>query len=325
MLEALSPSQLRLKFGFDADGDQPCTASIANVARACLSAWRTPPRQRVTTYLIRQLATMGFDEDIARDAVRHVLDRLIAIGDFVAVRLDGKASIILAMPSTVEMAPGQFALLGDHGNDLASTATLTRQRADAGGRSVLAFSDWLGVPDYLKHNRRRGGADTEAALGDYWALLASAVRHEGLPITAEAVRAVDALGMTHSYFGRHADQMPSGRWSTGATDGIYCGARPGRNDRHWHPIILHVAGEQRLALDLYDWDEWNWALLARGISLGQPERYRWDGSTLAFEHPIPGQYMRALTLLGADGEKAWTWTLSPENFACFEHWTANLA
>ncbi|MGH6650788.1 MAG: hypothetical protein ACREB7_06600 [Sphingopyxis sp.] len=322
MLEALSPAELRLRLGFDAGGETPNSGSIASSARGCVRAWRTPPRQRVTTYLLRQLAAMGYDEGIARDAVRDVLDRLIAIGDFVPVRLDGKASIVLAMPAAVEVAPGHIVLLGEHDDDdLVSDGLLARHRPDEGDREVMSFGDWIGRPAFEAHHLRRGGMSMGGSLADYWALLASAVRHEGLPISVDAARIVSAPpNAANAYFGRHSDAMPSGRWSNATLDGTYCGVRPGRNEHHWNPIILLRAGGQDYALDLHDWDEWNWALLARGIAQGAPERHRADSNAIAFEHPIPMQYQRALTLLGTDGGSAWTWVMTPEASACFQSW-----
>lgn len=121
-------------------------------------------------------------------------------------------------------------------------------------------------------------------------------------------------------FGRYNQLNVSGRWKTVAPDGIWCAVRPGRNPNEWHPILIRVTGAEVQSLDLFDWDEWNWALLARGSALGAPERATWAAGTLSFEHPVPAQFQRALRLLGTPGGWAWTWDMSDGASAALSRW-----
>ena len=102
MLEALTPDSLRARLGFTADdANTPAIGPIAEAARVCVQNWRSPARARVTAYLHRQLIAAGFDEEQVRDRVGDVIDALIDTGDLTAIRLDGKASLILSRRSFV--------------------------------------------------------------------------------------------------------------------------------------------------------------------------------------------------------------------------------
>ncbi|MDR8074042.1 hypothetical protein, partial [Burkholderia cenocepacia] len=57
-----------------------------------------------------------------------------------------------------------------------------------------------------------------------------------------------------------------------------------------------------------------------GVSLGMPERSSWQNGVLAFEHPIPAQFTRALRLLGEPGRRSWTWHVSEAANRCFDEW-----
>src|SRR5262249_36585951 len=145
--------------------------------------------------------------------------------------------------------------------------------------------------------RLRGRAD--GTINEFWAMLTSALRNEGSPLDLRALRAVvDPPGSHQGRFGWHNLPESPGRWSANVPDGVWCGVRPGRNANEFHPILARVEGEEAQALDLFDWDEWNWALLARGSALGAPEQSIWQGDILTFEYPIPRQFIRALRLLG---------------------------
>ena len=94
--------------------------------------------------------------------------------------------------------------------------------------------------------------------------------------------------------------------------------RAGRNANEWHPIVIDARGDAPRAIDCYDWDEWSWALRARGVAMGTPERIRVSGSTIQFEHPIPLQLQRALRILGSAGARPWSWDLPPEGITRFQ-------
>ncbi|MEO6216477.1 MAG: hypothetical protein ABIO86_10640 [Sphingomonas sp.] len=326
MLEALTSDAFRAQLGLVTDGaGAPAIGPIAELVRACVQNWRSPARARVAAYLHRQLNAAAFDDEQARDRVSDVIDALIDIGDLTAIRLNGKASLVLSRRSLVDTGGLENAMLGALGNDRSLACDhwrYARARAVAtDGPSPETFSDWLGPAGYRRHLARRLGGSADGTISEYWATLSSSLQHEGLPLDAKALRAVvERPGSRNGFFGRHNLPIVNGRWSTAVPDGTWCAVRPGRNPNEWHPIVATVTGTEVRALDLYDWDEWNWALLARATSIGAPERSTWQDDILAFEYPVPKQFVRALRLLGGPGERGWTWRLSEAAHQCFDAW-----
>jgi hypothetical protein len=324
VLEALDPETLRARLGLAADQDgAPAIAPVAQAVRTCVRNWRSPARQRVSAYLHRQLAAAGYDEQAARDRVRDIIDALIDIGDLTAVRLNGTASLVLSRGSAIRIGAAELVVLGTIESDgSADLAPWRYARGTYGGalaESAMSFADWLGPADFRMHLARRGGGPSHGTMAEYWATLVSALRHEGNPIDRSQVRAViGPPSADRIYFGRHL--VPDGRWSSDVPPGTWCAVRPGRNPNEWHPILIEASDAAVIALDLFDWDEWNWALLARGMVAGASERSDWRDGVLAFEHPIPRQFLRALRLLGGPAERAWTWRLSEVAFQCFDDW-----
>jgi hypothetical protein len=74
---------------------------------------------------------------------------------------------------------------------------------------------------------------------------------------------------------------------------------------------MAVAGDDRRALDLYDADEWRWAVLARGRRIGAEEVVRADGRRVQLTFPAPGQLRAAMDILGRPSG-AWAWDVSPD-------------
>lgn len=330
MLEAVSPTELAARLGFGSDGGRPRRASIADAARRCIAAWGRPSRQRVSAYLHRQLAALQFEEELAREEVRTVLDGLIEIGDLAQVRLDGKSSLVFARPSIVSTSDVEHVLLGAHSHHASSEATgrnriVRRLQVAAEELSPVAerldFEAWIGPGAYLDHHRRRTRVQETVSLGEFWTCLTEALTRDGGPIDTSRVRILaHPPGWRSGFFGRHDAESLEGRWSAALPDGVWCAVRPGRNEYEWHPILISPLGEQARALDLYDWDEWNWALLARGVALDAPERMRFEVERIASEHRIPSQFRKALLLLGEPAGQAWTWKLSPAGVARFRQW-----
>ena len=326
MLEALTPDTLRSRLRFSSDPDgSPAVGSVADAARACVRAWRSPARTRVTAYLHRQFIAAGFAEDLVRVRVSDVVDALIDVGDVTPVRLSGKASLVLSRPRWIAIAPQNFAILGKQESETpmadASDGYVRHATALADYCTAEEFVIFMGAPGHSRHLARRTGGSGDGALGEFWGTLTSAIRHDGQPLDPSQVRAVvDAPGSHDGYFGRHNQPTVSGRWKVGAPEGTWCGVRPGRNPNEWHPILISVSGSEVQSLDFFDWDEWNWALLARGSALGTPERSQWKSGTLSFQHPIPAQYVRALRLLARPGEKRWTWIINEGAHAAFSRW-----
>jgi hypothetical protein len=333
MLEEIAPADLAMRLGIKSRAGTPCLASVADAARHCILAWRQPSRQRVTGYLLRQLVALGFNEDIARAQVRSTLSGLLDIGDITSVRLDGKASLVLTLPSIVTITDRDHVLLGAHrevsidrvrsggaDNRIARHISVSAEGLPP-AREVLDFDMWIGRPAYLDHLRRRSRSEATGTLADFWTYLTGTLDNEGSSIDCQHVRAlVHPPGWNGGFFGHHNRPGSEGRWGTTIPDGMWCGVRAGRNANEWHPVLVEVRNLGARALDFYDWDEWTWALLARGVVIGARERMSRENDLLRFEYPIPDQFGRALRLLGETGLKPWSWALSTEGAACFRHY-----
>jgi hypothetical protein len=275
--------------------------------------------------LHRQFIAAGFEEDLVRARVAEVIDALIEVGDVTPVRLSGKPSLVLSRPQWIRIAEGDLAFLGqqDAGSQpiAAINGFVRRAAATADTANPIDFAAFMGAPGYRRHLARRTSGTGDSTLTEFWSILSSAVRHDGQPLDAVLVRAViDPPGSNNGRFGSHNQPQLSGRWKTAAPDGTWCAVRPGRHPNEWHPILVRVEGTEVTSLDLFDWDEWNWALLARGVANGVPERSIWASGTLSFEHPIPKQFLRGLRLLGVPGKWAWTWQLTNDAHTAFTRW-----
>jgi hypothetical protein len=272
----------------------------------------------------RQFIAAGFEEEVVRECVKDVIDALIDIGDITLVRLDGKASLVLSRSTWVSIGEATYAMLGNAANTpkAANDHRLYTRLASSLPMAVtpLPFSDWLGPAGFHSHLARRLVGQAGGTIRELWDGLTAMLRKDGNPLDPSVLRAVVRPPGTTGYFGRHSAPSVSGRWTSSVPDGVWCGVRPGRNPEEWHPILASVYKSEAQALDLHDWDEWTWALMARGVALGAPERSSWESGVLTFEHPIPAQFVRALRLLGGPGQRTWTWQVSEAANHCFDEW-----
>lgn len=329
MLEVLSADGLALRLGFTGDGEVPDLAPIADAVRRSVAAWGRPARQRVSAYLHRRLQAAGYGEDEAQARVKLAIDGLLDIGDIVAVRLDGKACLVPALPQIVVIGASDSVFLGDSGgrpSTLPSTKPAEDELANRLARHVVVLDSkafegvnridldaWIGPGAYLAHLRRRSGSAAPVGLADFWAYLTGLIEREGAPINVQHVRAlVHPPGYREGFFGHHNRPGSEGRWSGAVPPGIWCAVRVGRNANEWHPILIDTRSDDPRAIDCYDWDEWSWALRARGLAMDAPERMTVSGYTIQFEQPIALQFQRALRLLGSAGARAWSWDLPPD-------------
>ena len=339
MLEILSAGELAARLGFTGSDGKPDLAPIANAVRQSIAAWGRPPRQRVSAHLHRQLQAVGFGSDEAQASVRQAIDGLLDIGDVVSVRLDGEASLVLALPQIVMIGASDAVFLGDDSQPGRTSSgkapaegtanSLARHIApDDGafeGVGSVDFDTWIGQGAYLEHLRRRSGEGAPVGLADFWAYLTGLVEREGAPVDTQHVRAlVHPPEHRDGFFGHHNRPGSEGRWSATVPSGIWCAVRAGRNANEWHPIVIDARDAPR-AIDCYDWDEWSWALRARGVATGAPERMKICGCTIQFEQPIPLQFQRALRLLGSAGGRAWSWDLPPEGKMRFQAFCERLS
>jgi hypothetical protein len=75
--------------------------------------------------------------------------------------------------------------------------------------------------------------------------------------------------------------------------------------------LVSVDGEDRLSLDLFDDDEWRWALLARSCAAGPIEIVRQGGGEETVTWPLPAQLRAAMDLRGRPSG-AWRWRVADD-------------
>ena len=180
------------------------------------------------------------------------------------------------------------------------------------GVREISLDEWLQPLGYLRHAARREGRILRSdgvLLSQFWELLEATLVNEGLPLGDDAeVRVV--TGEPGTFFGRLYAEHCEGRWSDSTSDGVWCACRRGYGDSHWHPIIMSVNGGERRALDLFDMDEWRWALLGRARRIGPDERIERIDGEVRLSFPAPSQFAAAMDILGPR-RASWSWAVGP--------------
>lgn len=179
------------------------------------------------------------------------------------------------------------------------------------GFSELSVRDWLRPLRFQHYAERRLGTQQfgqNLSLQQFWSTLAELTLRDGLAVD-DAGRIRVLSGPPGGYFGKHQADQCEGRWSEIGDDGVWCAYRRGYSQAHWHPVIIGVSADERRVLDLFDLDEWRWAVLARGLGTGSAEQIVQKDELLRFEFPAPEQLMTLMDLLGSR-EGAWSWRLS---------------
>lgn len=324
MLEVIPRSKLAEEFrGPDGEISERV---IAGFLRDALRRWGLSPRRAVIRHASEQLRAADVE---AEDAVGRVLRRLMAIGECAEVFVGAEPYIAPADPRWLSIGGGMAALLGLSDPPEGIRRVATRHHADivvrvevgsdddttllevAGAREI-SLAEWLDPCDFVRHEARRtAGPVRSLALGRFWEKLEKKLVREGLPVGDGAeIRALS--GPPGQFFGKHDTTSVEGRWTAEPPPGVWCAIRRGYGERHWLPTILSVehSGDRR-ALDLYDMDEWRWAVLARGKSLG-PEEQTWrEGGQQVLTFPPPAQLRAALDLLGPP-VGPWRWEVADD-------------
>ena len=73
---------------------------------------------------------------------------------------------------------------------------------------------------------------------------------------------------------------------------------------------MSVNGGERRALDLFDMDEWRWALLGRARRIGPDERIERIDGEVRLSFPAPSQFAAAMDILGPR-RAPWSWAVGP--------------
>lgn len=325
-LRTLSRAQLGDQLGYLGAHGRASDQAIASLLRAPLSRWGLSPKRAILQHVRAELRAGGVEDvsDISR-----VLQRLVDLGECDELYVGHEAYLTPTTPRWISVGDGVSAYLGaseppdellladtGHGDIVRRLRVETDDDAailDLAGVQEVSLEEWLVPPGYLRHasRRTRQTARSDAvSLGGFWDLLDEALTEEGLTLGADAeVRILG--GRPGEFFGRHDTSQPEGRWMTDPGEGLWCAYRRGYGETHWHPCIITVAGEGRRALDLYDEDEWRWAVLARGRRFGAEEFARADGRRVQLTFPAPGQLRAAMDILGRPSG-AWAWDVSQD-------------
>lgn len=317
-----SRAQLGVELGYlNAEGELGNYA-IANLLRAPLSRWGLAPKQAVLEHARKNLRACGIDPE----AVKYILQRLVDIGECEEVYVGDDTYLAPANPRWIFVGDGVGAFLGvspppkgiivqdsDHHDIIRRIQVDTDEASsilETAGVQNVSLQEWLVPIDYIKYGSRRiyrSARSDELSLDGFWQLLEETVINDGLMLGDEAeVRALQ--GQPGNFFGRYDSPQVEGRWTTDPADGIWCAYRRGYDDAHWHPCIISVNGDKLRALDLYNTDEWKWALLARGRYFGTEEVVQKNEATVKLTFQAPKQLLAAMDILGSR-TGAWKWNV----------------
>ncbi len=332
-LRTMLRTELGERLGYLNDDGRPNARIVADLLRTPLARWGLTPKRAALKHARAQLRAGGV-EDVG--AVPRVLQRLVDIGECDEVYVGHEPYLAPASPRWLVAGDGVAAYLGvagppeglarlEPGPDEVVRRVRVETDEDAAilevaGVREVSLGEWLTPLGYLRHAARRlrrpARSDT-LPLGGFWSLLEQALIEEGLALGPDAeVRFL--AGEPGDFFGRHDLPEPQGRWTLDPPAGLWCGYRRGYGEAHWHPCIVAVAEDERRALDLYDADEWQWALLARGRHLGTVEIMRNEGARVQLTFPPPAQLRAAMELVGAP-VGAWAWELGAGAPAPWDH------
>ena len=300
--------------------------ALAGLLRAPLERWGLSPRSAILRHVREQLEATGV-RDRASVMVTEILNSLVRLGDCVEAHTGQERYIAPALPRWVPTGEGTGALLGAapvpadidelpsvNGRDLVRRIRVqgnddlaTLHMADIRETSI---GEWLRPVEYLRHATRRKGRvlrNDEISLSQFWELLETTLADDGLPLGDEAeVRAV--TGEPGTFFGRYHAEFCEGRWSDSAPNGVWCAYRRGYGAAHWHPILLSVNGDERRSMDLFDMDEWRWALLGRARRFGLDEQVERIDGEIRLKFPVPRQLAAAMDILGPR-RAPWSWVI----------------
>ena len=328
ILESIGRDKFARETGLTSDQGGVSDRGLADLLRMPLCRWGLSSRSAVLRHAKDQLEAVGLQGQASQE-LPNILDQLVRFGECENLRI--------GQERYVAPAPSRWIRTGEKSAALLSVASVPKgiveRGPDSAGRDIVrriqvqtdgdltalrmadvretSIDEWLNPLGYQQHATRRAGhpiRSNELSLSQFWDLLVAGVVEDGLPMGADAdVRTV--TGEPGGFFGRYNAEAPEGRWAEVAPNGYWCGYRRGYGQGHWHPIILWIDGSQRRVMDLHDHDEWRWALLARGCSVGSEEQVNWSDSLLRVTFPAPNQLAAAMDILGPR-RNAWSWEVS---------------
>ena len=325
-VETLTRAEFARQLGYvDLDGN-PSARAIAQLLRDAMGRWGLSPRRALFRFARDQLRA----GHVPVDRVPEVLDRLVSLGECAEVAIGHELFIAPAEPRWIAIGDGRAVLLGPIAvpaglsrvmglppEDMVVRVTLDSEEMAgelyAGRGRQVSLEEWLHPCDYLRYvARREGGAvrGDQWDLARFWERLVSAIDEEGLLLGPDAeFRAV--VGSAGGFFGRHAAPCVEGRWVEQPPSGVWCAYRKGHGDDRWLPTLVSVDGDERRALDLFDDDEWRWALLARSKAVSAAEVAQCGNGEVCMTWPLPTQLRAAMNIIAVPAG-SWRWRIAED-------------
>jgi hypothetical protein len=323
----VTTDEIRAGLGIQVDSAGEVTlASCAELARRAVLRWGVASEPEIRSYLNRTLKGALLLTDVAKERARRAVAWLVTAREVDTARVEGAVRYLRALPcvvscgdvgfvsGTVDRLPEEVSVeeVRDEEGETGSTRWVHLIEGDAPeallreGFRLCTIEEWMGPPGFMEHARRRGGA----RLADLWPRLTSSHQGEADPVLdSGAVRVV--AGAPGDFFGDRDADTPGARWrdAARAPDGLWLGARGGYAERFTNPVIVQIRdGRAVSAMDLFDWDEWSWALLSRGLINDAREQVRVIGVQLHQTCTLPTQLAAALEVMGRR-ERGWTWKI----------------
>jgi hypothetical protein len=312
-MKAVTRADFAHEMGFSIAGGDIDTYGIATLLRLPPARWGLAPRRDVVRYVREQVEAAGLEE-CDSERISKVLDRLIAVGELAEAKVGDERCIAPTAPRWLRVGgevgvliggqePSEVELLEPSSREDLVRRVRVSNGDDEAALQVAGFrrcelDEWLNPLGYLSSVSRRMREPfrhDQFPIARFWEVLIDALGTEGQIMGPDAdIRVVS--GRPGSKFGHIEDA--SGRWRDDTEEGSWCAARRGYGEKQWHPCVITADGDEMRCLDLFDWDEWGWALLSRGCAVRDPERLRRDGHTLNLTFTAPRQLCAALDLLG---------------------------
>jgi hypothetical protein len=313
----------------DSDGN-PSRRGIAASLRSVLARWGLSSRRSILRYVRQQIDAAGLRERISADDVSSVLRDLTLRGEIEEMFVGHERFLAPGRPRWVKTGANTGVYLGvvplpksridedttayqDTVQRLTNLSDVAYAAMAIASVEEISIEEWLQPLQYRSLARRRLERpirDDEMSLVGFWELLCSTASREGRLIFDDTdVRYL--TGPPGGFFGQYAVPDLEGRWAANADDGHWCAYRKGYGETHWHPCVVKVEGTDRRCLDLYDHDEWNWALIAKGKASGAEERIGRVDEEFKVTFPLPSQLSSLLDLLGPR-LGTWRWRVNSD-------------
>ena len=321
-LKLISKDELRGEL-LDEDGEIS-SKGITDSLREIICRWGTAPKREVLAEVRRQLKLIDYSDN---DRLRENLENLCSAGEVQEVFVEEESYIAPCEMRWIRVGENTAALLGVEpvpagleltqpasGSDWVRRVTLTTEEElvnlHLAGVRETTLSEWAKPPAFLQNmmrRQKRSSWSDQDNLSAYWELLEEELTARG-NLLDDNSRVHAVVGPPGGFFGKQSAESDEGRWTAEIPNGIWCGARRGFNDNHWHWLILSVDGQERREIELYDYDEWCWALIARGKHYGKDEQISINDELLCFSFPPPEQLKFASHLLGGHLQ-GWQWRI----------------